>query len=280
MRPFLIEHAVRFAGALAGTVLLLWLLLDVLAGAGAEGTSFLGGLFTGSFGRSVSQNAEIGRLIAERLTVTLPLALMAFLVAGVVGTGLAAATRMAPVAGVAALLSAVPAFWLGVLLILALAVGFKVLPGGGFVPWSSNPAGALASLVLPALALGLPHGGQLALMIGRSFAAIGDGDVMRLRTEGATLQEARWRLGIAAALPRLPGQQAQIFGSVLLGTVLVESMFYLPGLGRLALGAATEPDLPLLAASLFVLMALALSGMLVLNLGRLALDPGLKRGAA
>lgn len=277
MRDYILTRLALAVGAVVGAAALLFLLLDVLPGAGGADrpawVRFLG-LFIGDTGTPND--------FAARLAVTLPLALMALIVAGAVGAGLGLAAgryrgtlvdRLArALSGVLALL---PPFWLGMLLALFFAGLLKLLPATGFVPWA-NPLGAFASLVLPALALGLPYAGQFALRLRRDLAAIDPRDLQRLRAEGTPASDAAWHLGLAPALPELPQTLARTFGALLIGAALVESVFYLPGLGRQILGAAEQHDLALLRGGLLLLVIVAAFGMLLLALLRIVVDPALR----
>jgi len=276
MRDYVLTRLALAVGAVLGAAVLLFLMLDILAdGGGADRPAWIRfiGLFTGDTGAP--------NTFGERLAVTLPLALLALLVAGGVGAGLGLAggrfggmldrlTRM-----LAAVLALLPPFWLGMLLALLFASMLKLLPASGFVPWS-NPPGALASLLLPAFALGLPYAGQLALSIRRNLAGVSERDVQRLRSTGIAASEAAWQIGLARTLPKLPEALARTFGALLVGAALVESVFFLPGLGRQILGAAEQHDLVLLRGGLQVLIMVAVAGMLVLALLRVLIDPALR----
>jgi len=279
MRDYVLTRLALAVGTVLGTAALLFLLLDILPGAGGADRPawirFLG-LFIGDTG--------VPNTFGERLAVTLPLALLALLVAALVGIGLGLAAgryrgmidRL--VRAAAAVLALLPPFWLGMLLALFFAGVLKLLPASGFVRWGDSPFGALASLLLPAIALGLPYAGQLALHVRRELAAIDVRDLQRLRADGLAARDAAWRLGLARVLPELPQILGRTFAALLIASALVESVFYLPGLGRQILGAAEQHDLPMLRGGLFVLVLTATAGALLLALLRLLVDPTL-RGA-
>lgn len=279
MRDYVLTRLALAVGAVLGAAALLFLLLDILPGAGGADRPawirFLG-LFIGDTG--------VPNTFGERLAVTLPLALLALLVAAIAGIGLGLAAgryrgmidRL--VRAAAAVLALLPPFWLGMLLALLFAGVLKLLPASGFVRWGDSPFGALASLLLPAIALGLPYAGQLALHVRRELAAINGRDLLRLRADGLAAREAAWRLGLARVLPELPQILGRTFAALLIASALVESVFYLPGLGRQILGAAEQHDLPMLRGGLFVLVLTAAAGALLLALLRLLVDPAL-RGA-
>lgn len=260
MRRYLLISFGQFVAALLGAWLILFVLLDLIPGAGSDPLGF--------------------QFFGDRLAVTLPLVLLA----GIVALGLGAAIGLAAVrfrgwagsvlGGFATLLSYLPPFWLGLILALLLA---GVLPASGFMPWSAGPVQALTSLVLPALALGVPHAGQFAIRVRSAFdPEPGEGEIRALRIAGVAADRARWTVAAARALPQLPRLVGWLLATVLVGAVVVENVFYLPGLGRQVLGAALAHDLPGLRAGLFLLVALAALLMLLGALGRLAVDRHLR----
>jgi peptide/nickel transport system permease protein len=218
----------------------------------------------------------------ERLAVTLPLALLALLFSTLTGVpaGYLAATAAMPGFGralmaAARLLMAVPAFWLGMALVLLLAGVFRLAPPGGFVPWQQNPFGALASLMLPAVALALPLAAVLARRVRRDVEDIVASPThFAVRTTGSTGREATRALS-RAIVPALLERLGRQLGPVLAGAMIVENVFYLPGLGRLLFESVAAHDLPVAAAALMVLIAVAALGRLGGDLGRHALDPRL-----
>jgi peptide/nickel transport system permease protein len=235
MREYVLIRLAAFAGTVLGTALVLFLVLDLVPGSGAA-------LPIPDRALSLFGTADIW----QRLAVTLPLTLIALAIAAAAGFALHRLPMRPVRQAVATTLAVLPPFWLGMLLALLVGGVLRLLPASGFVPWSS-PGGALASLLLPALALGLPYAGQIAL---------------RLDSEPST------------ALPTILGR---CFAALLLAASLVESVFYLPGLGRLVLGAAQQHDLLTLRGGLFVLVLVAATGGLIAALSRLAVEPGLRR---
>lgn len=255
MRDFLLTRLAAFTCVVLGTGLLLVVLLDLLP----AGTLFNPAAWANALTLAASPEAW------QRLAITLPLVLLALLVAAL---GLALGAVRTPfldrlIDAVAAILAVIPPFWLGLLLALGVGGVLRWLPAGGFVPWD-NPSAALASLILPAIALGLPQAGAIATRTREFLASI--------RHPDADPRDARPTL--LRALPRLVGAS---FVTLLIGAILVEGVFYLPGLGRLIVGAAEQHDLSALRSGLFVLTLVASIGALGLSLLRLALDPELRR---
>lgn len=233
MREYLLTRLAAFLGTVIGAALLLFVLLDLLPGSDLP-----------PLDRVLSLFGTTDTWL--RLTVTLPLALLALAIAAALGYAL---HRFAPSRirrAIATILAVLPPFWLGMLLSLLLGGILKLLPAGGFVPWT-NPTGAFMSMLLPAFALGLPYAGHVAL---------------RLDARDA---------------PSLPSILGRAFAALLLAACLVETVFYLPGLGGLVLGAAQQHDFATLRSGLFALILVAATGGLLAALARLGFEPELRR---
>ena len=223
--------------------------------------AWLGGALRGDLGTSIQYDVPVGRLIVSRLPVTLPLTLLgaAFMIAAAVPLGVYAATRYRRTADYLAMVVsqlgiAVPSFWSGLLLILFFSVHLGWFRSGGFEGWTSGVWPGLKSLLLPALALGLF---QAAVLVRATRSAVLD--VMRedfVRTARAKgLPETRV-IGLHtlrnAMIPIITVVGLQL-GQLMAGSIVLESVFALPGLGRLALGAITARDLPVVqGVTLFV----------------------------
>ncbi len=230
----------------------------------------------GDLGVSIQYDVPVGRLIMSRLPVTLPLTLLAaaFMVATAVPLGLYAATHHRRVGDyvtmvISQLGISVPSFWAGLLLILAFSVHLGWAQSGGFRGWRS--------LILPAIALGVF---QAAVLVRATRSAVLD--VMRedyVRTarakgvpEGVLVVKHTLR---NALIPIVTVAGLQV-GQLLAGSIILESVFVLPGLGRLALGAITARDLPVVqGVTLFVASSIVAINFLV-DLAYSALDPRLR----
>jgi peptide/nickel transport system permease protein len=178
------------------------------------------------------------------------------------------------------LLISISPIWLAMLLVLLFAGTLGWLQPGGFVPWSSNPLGAISSLVMPAMAVGLPLGGWFALALRDGVRkALADPwlDVATTmgRTRSAAVRAFVPREGIAHALHAvwLP------LGLLVPAALVVENVFYLPGLGRLLLTALVERDPSTLQAALIALVALGALCRLLVQLLMAAADPRMAEGA-
>jgi peptide/nickel transport system permease protein len=245
---------------------------------------WIGGMFVGDFGLSYTQSQPVGQLIAGRLGVTIPLTLMAMILSAGIGLpmGIIAARRRGSLADTglmtfAQLGVAIPNFWFGMLLVLLFSVTLRWLPPGGFVPWGENPFAAFGSLILPSIALALPQAAILARVMRTALVDVQGSDFIRTaRAKGLTLSEAVWRHGVRnAMLPVLTILGLQ-FGYLVAGTVIVENVFYLPGLGRLIFDAISARDLILVRSSVIILVLAVIGTMFLTELAYAWIDPRLR----
>ncbi|MBJ3784789.1 ABC transporter permease [Devosia sediminis] len=242
----------------------------------------------GDFGLSHTQGLPVAQLIAERMAVTLPLSIFAMIVSVAVGlpVGILAAMRRGKATDTALMILvqigvAIPNFWFGMLLTLLFSVTLHWLPTGGFVPWHEDPVAALRSLILPGLALALPQASILARVMRTALVDVTEQDFIRTaRAKGLTKAEAVWRHGVRnAMLPILTILGLQ-FAYLIAGTIIVENVFYLPGLGRLIFTAISERDLVLVGGATIVLVLATTVTMLIVDLCYALVDPRLRgRGA-
>ncbi|HET8576130.1 MAG TPA: ABC transporter permease [Methylomirabilota bacterium] len=232
---------------------------------------WVGHAVAGDLGRSVQYDVPVASLILSRLQVTLPLTLLAggFMVAAAIPLGVFAATRHRRWGDYLTMVLsqigvAVPAFWAGLLLILLFSVKLGWVQAGGFDGWSQGVWPAVRSLLLPAVALGLF---QFAVLARTTRSAVlevlREEYVKTARAKGVGEGAVLFRHALSnAMIPVLTVAGIQL-GQLIAGSIILESVFYLPGLGRLALGAITARDLPvvqgvvLFVASLIVVINVA-----------------------
>jgi len=213
---------------------------------------WVGRAVLGDLGRSIQYDVPVAGLIASRLSVTLPLTLMAaaLMVAAALPLGVFAATRHRRWGDYAAMtLSqlgiAVPGFWAGLLLILLFSVKLGWFQAGGFDGWGQGVGHALKSLLLPAVALGLFQFAVLARTTRSALLEVlREEYVKTARAKGVAERAVIFRHALKnAMIPILTVAGVQL-GQLMAGSIILESVFYLPGLGRLALGAISARDLP------------------------------------
>jgi peptide/nickel transport system permease protein len=279
---FVLRSVVALVTIVLLTAMIVWWLLAGVPDGGAANGDFLrwlGHLLVGNFGLSATGEA-VGPMLAGRLAITVPLALLAMPVATLGGCGLGWLAALRPgtlgdriVRALGDLGAATPSFWLGMILVLALASGLRWLPTGGFVPWQDSAPAALSSLILPALALAAPAAAALALEVRIALVAAADAPaVLGAQARGATRQDAV-RRSRRAGLLTLGRSLARQLAAIVAGTVIVENVFYLPGLGRLILDAVGTRDLATLRGGLVMLVLLSAATLCLTQIAFGWLDP-------
>ncbi|MFI6030953.1 ABC transporter permease [Amycolatopsis magusensis] len=247
---------------------------------------WLGGVLTGDFGKSYVTREAIGPQLADRLGVTLWLVgagmLVALLIAVPLGTLAAVRHRRASgtaISAVSQLGIAVPAFLAGILLVQVFAVQLQWLPAGGWTPPIQDPGEFLRGLILPALSLGVVQGAVLTRYVRSSVLDVLGEDYLRTaRSKGLMPGRALVRHGLRnAAIPVVTVLGLQLT-TLLVGAVVVERVFVLPGLGSMLLDAVAARDLLTVQGIVLVLVAGALLVNFLVDLLYTALDPKL-RGA-
>ena len=239
------------------------------------------GWVTGDLGTSVFSGVDVGAQLAQRLAVTIPLAFLAIgfttLIAFPAGVYAASRHRRlgdTVVSTASQIGLAVPAFWAGLLFVTAFAVQRPWFPAGGFPGWDAGVWPALRALILPALSLSLVQGAILTRYVRSAVLETLREDFIRTaRAKGLSRTEALWRHGLRnAAIPVLTVLGLQ-FAALLAGTVVIESVFVLPGVGSMLLQAITRRDLYLVQGGAMTIVAAILVVSLVVDLLYRAVDP-------
>jgi peptide/nickel transport system substrate-binding protein len=250
---------------------------------------WIAGVLHGDFGVSFTYRVPVSTLIAERLAVTLPLAGLAALLAVAIGVpaGTWAARRPGgwfdvAVSVFARIGMAVPDFWLGVLLVMVLALGTGWFPAGGFPGFDAGIGAALHALVLPVLALALPQAAILARVTRAALAEVLGRDFIRAaRAKGLSEGAVLWRHALPnAAAPVLAVLGLQV-PYLIAGGALVEQVFTLPGLGRLAIQAIGQRDLVTVQGVVLLMATATVVASFAVDLAQALIDPRVAgRGAA
>ena len=225
---------------------------------------WVGGLLHADFGSSYTYRVPIGDLLAERLQLSLPLAVYALVLSCVVAfvVGLAAAARRgrptdAVLSGIMQIGLALPNFWLGLLLVLVFAVSLHWVSAGGFPGWQAGWWTALKALTLPAIALAMPQAAILARVLrGALIDTLQEEYILTARAKGAGEWHVLWRHALPNALVPVLTIIGMQFSFLLAGAVIVENVFFLPGLGRLVFQAIEQRDL-IVVQSVVILLVLA-----------------------
>ena len=249
---------------------------------------WLGAALTGDLGQSYNYSEPVTGLIAERLAVTLPLALLAIALSTALALPrgvLAAANHNRPgdygVMAFAQLGVAIPNFWTGILLILLFAVVLGWLPAGGFPGWDQGLAAGLGALILPAISLALPQAAILSRVARSAMLDVLAEDYMRTaRAKGLPRTAAIVGHALRNAMIPVATIMGLQFGFLLAGTVIVEQVFTLPGLGRLAFQAIEARDLVLVQGIVVMLVGMVVTVNFLVDLLYGLLDPRLRIGRA
>jgi ABC-type transport system substrate-binding protein/ABC-type dipeptide/oligopeptide/nickel transport system permease component len=246
---------------------------------------WLWALAHGDLGLSYTYRVPVAELVAERLAVSLPLALLALALATLIAVPLAlAAARRAGrrldvlLMGLAQAGLSIPNFWLALLLILGLAVDHHWFVAGGFPGWDAGLGPALRALFLPAVALAVPQGCILARVLRRALGeALAEDYVRTARAKGLTPDAALVRHALPNALiPTLTVLGLQ-FSFLLAGAIIVETVFALPGLGRLIFQATAQRDLIVVRSVVLLLVATVVTVNFLVELLYAVVDPRLRR---
>jgi ABC-type transport system substrate-binding protein/ABC-type dipeptide/oligopeptide/nickel transport system permease component len=232
---------------------------------------WLAGLVHGDFGVSYTYRVPVGSLIAERLPVSLPLAVYALALAILMAfpAGLVAAARRGRPAD--ALLTGVTQ--------VGLAVNLHWVAAGGFPGWGAGFWTALAALTLPAVALAMPQAAILARVLrGALLDTLHEDYIRTARAKGAGEWQVLWRHALPNAMPPVLTVLGLQFGFLLAGAVIIENVFFLPGLGRLAFQAIVQRDLMVVQSVVVLLVAAVVSLSFLVDVGAGCIDPRLRSG--
>jgi len=247
--------------------------------------AWAGGMVTGDFGTSYTYKVPVADLVADRLAVSLPLTVYAMAISTAIAlpAGLVAAAsrgRAADLAvtGLTQLGVAVPNFWFAMLLVLVFALSLGWFPAGGFPGWRDGVGPALRALTLPALALALPQAAILTrVMRSATLDVLGQDFIRTARAKGLSRAQAVWRHGLRNALVPVLTILGLQFAFLLAGAIIIENVFYLPGLGRLIFQAITQRDLIVVESVVMLMVAAVIAVNAAVDLAYALVDPRLRR---
>ena len=248
--------------------------------------NWLGEVLQGDLGRSYTYDTPVQELLMNRVELSLPLALLAILLStGIaIPLGVFAASRHRKgtdtgIMGFAQLGVAVPNFWFAILLILLFSVKLGWFSAGGFAGWDAGWFPAFKSLVLPAVALALPQAAILARVTRSSVLETVQEDYIRTaRAKGLSRSQALWRHAVRNALIPVVTILGLQLSFLLAGTIIIENVFYLPGVGRLLFQAIAQRDLMVVKNLVLVLAATVVLINFLVDLLYAVLDPRLRLG--
>ena len=246
---------------------------------------WVGGLFTGDLGVSYTYRSPVSEIVAERLQVSLPLAVYALVLTVVIAfpVGMLAAGSQGGAVdtlftGATQLGIAVPNFWFALLLILLFSVNLGWFSAGGFPGWEAGLLPGLRALTLPAIALALPQASILARVLRSSLIdTLSDDYIRTARAKGLSAGQALRRHALRNAMIPVFTIIGLQFSFLIAGAVIIENVFFLPGLGRLVLQAITQRDLIVVESVVMLLVLAVILVNFVVELAYAWIDPRLRK---
>ncbi len=243
------------------------------------------GMVRGDFGTSYTYRTPVAGMIADRLWISLPLALMALTLSTAIAfpAGLYAASRRGAggdvaVVGATQLGVAVPNFWFAMILVLIFAINLGWFSAGGFPGWDAGLFAGLKALLLPAIALALPQAAILTRVMRSALIEVLGEDFMRTaRAKGLSRRQAIWRHGLRNALIPVLTIMGLQFSFLLAGGIIIEQVFFLPGLGRLVFQSIAQRDLIVVESVVMLLVFAVIVTNFLVDLAYAAVDPRLRR---
>lgn len=250
--------------------------------------AWVAGLLQGDFGVSYTYRVPVSELISDRVAISLPLTLYALALSTLIAfpAGILAAAKRnsavdVSVMGATQLGVAIPNFWFAMILVLVFAINLRWFSAGGFPGWEAGFWPAIKALTLPAIALALPQASILARVMRSSLIDTLDEDFMRTaRAKGLSRGQALWRHALRNALIPVLTIIGLQFSFLLAGGIIIENVFYLPGLGRLVFQAITQRDLIVVRSVVILLVFAVIVVTFLVDLAYAAADPRLRRRRA
>jgi peptide/nickel transport system permease protein len=242
------------------------------------------GMLTGDFGTSYTYRTPVSQMIAERMWVSLPLSLYALALSTIIAfpAGMYAAARRGRagdvgVMGATQLGVAIPNFWFAMMLVLIFAIKLRWFSAGGFAGWDKGFGAVMWSLTLPAISLALPQAAILARVMRSALLDVMNEDYMRTaRAKGLTTTQTLWKHGLRNALIPVLTIIGLQFSFLLAGGIIIEQVFYLPGLGRLVFQAISARDLIVVESVVMLLVFAVIVVNFAVDLAYAAVDPRLR----
>lgn len=246
--------------------------------------SWVGGMVQGDFGTSYTYRTPVAEMIGDRLWVSLPLAVYALVLSTLIAfpPGIWAASKRGSVVdwgvmGVTQLGVAIPNFWFAMLMVLVFAINLQWFSAGGFAGWENGVFAGLKSLTLPAVALALPQASILArVMRSALLDTLGEDFIRTARAKGLTRGQALRRHAVRNAMIPVLTIIGLQFSFLLAGVIIIENVFFLPGLGRLVFQAISARDLIVVESVVMFLVFAVVMVNFVVDLTYAWVDPRLR----
>jgi len=245
---------------------------------------WIGGVVRGDLGRSLFTHRSVGGELQRAAPVSLEIALLAIVLSVLIAVpaGILSAVRQdGPLDYVARLISvgalSIPAFWLGTLLLVMPSIWFHWTPPTPFTPFTSHPSRNLIQVILPAIALGLPASGVTMRMVRAQMLEVLRQDYVRTaRAKGLAGRVVVWRHALKNTMIPVVTIIGNQLGFLIGGTVITETIFSLPGVGRLTLDAISKRDYPQIQANILFIAIVFVLLNLVVDLSYSWFDPRIR----
>jgi peptide/nickel transport system permease protein len=312
MSVFLFKRLITLIATLVGASIVVFLVLEILPGnaaqilmgpdASADAVhalaiklgidrppverywSWVSGMLVGDLGLSYAYSSPVAELVLERLALTVPLALMAMTITTVLAlvAGIYAAARHnklgdVGVMGLSQVGIAIPNFWFAILLILLFSVHLQWFSAGGFDGWDQGILQGIKALLLPAIALAVVQSAILARITRSAVLEVLREDFVRTaRAKGVSRRGTLWGHVLRNAMIPVITIMGLQFAELLAGTIVVESVFYLPGLGRLIFQSISNRDLIVVRNCVMLLAAMVVVVNFVVDVLYAVIDPRVK----
>jgi len=246
--------------------------------------SWVGGMLSGDFGTSYTYRTPVSDMVADRLWISLPLAIYALTLSTVIAfpAGIWAASRRGSavdvgVMGVTQLGVAIPNFWFAMLMVVVFAVNLQWFSAGGFPGWDEGFWICVKALTLPAIALALPQASILArVMRSALLDTLSEDFVRTARAKGLSRRQALWRHALRNALIPVLTIIGLQFSFLLAGGIIIENVFFLPGLGRLIFQSISARDLIVVESVVMLLVFAVVLVNFMVEIAYALVDPRLR----
>ena len=312
MSVFLLKRLITLIATLIGASVVVFVVLEILPGNAAQTLmgpdaspeavqalaiklgidrpplerywGWISGMLTGDLGLSYAYGSPVSELVLERLALTVPLALMAMVLTSALAlaAGIYAAARHNKAGDVGVMAAsqigiAIPNFWFAILLILLFSVHLKWFSAGGFPGWDDGVLEGLKALVLPAVSLAVVQAAILARITRSAVLEVLREDFVRTaRAKGVSRRATLWGHVLRNAMIPVLTVMGLQFAELLAGTIVVENVFYLPGLGRLIFQSISNRDLIVVRNCVMLLAAMVVIVNFIVDVLYAVIDPRVK----
>jgi len=242
------------------------------------------GMLTGDFGTSYTYRTPVVDMIGDRIMISLPLAIYALTLSTLIAfpAGILAASRRGSatdvsIMGATQLGVAIPNFWFAMLLVVFFAINLRWFSAGGFPGWDKGFFVSMKALTLPAISLALPQASILARVMRSALIDTMNEDFIRTaRAKGLSKRQAMWRHALRNAMIPVLTIIGLQFSFLMAGAIIIENVFFLPGLGRLVFQSISQRDLIVVESVVMLLVFAVVLVTFIVDIAYAAVDPRLR----